>query len=126
MPRGRKRTEARIGKIPQATSTVRQRTTLEEAQDICTSARNVSYGEPIDNHTTTANLYNAYLGGRALAGYGFLGPEEVCILNILQKISRTCFGGYSRDTIVDIEGYAFNIEKIIVARNTREQLGAQD
>lgn len=112
------RSEAKTSDV-QPLVPMRPDTTLEEAQRICDSSRNAAYGEPLDNHQATADLYNAYFNGRRNAGLFFMGPEEVCVLNILQKIGRTINGGYSRDTIVDIEGYAYNIEKVQRERDYR-------
>jgi hypothetical protein len=42
-----------------------------------------------------------------------MGPEDVCLLNILQKIARMATTGkVTRDGLVDIAGYAGNVELI--------------
>ena len=87
---------------------------LEEANKIIYSARNVEYGHPLDNHGTTAAFWNVYLDAIARRGKLKLGPVDVCLFNILQKISREATtGAGKRDTLVDIAGYAGNVEMIL-------------
>lgn len=78
-------------------------TILDIAQEATTGARNSDYGSPLKNHSITAGLWSDYLGVD-------ISPENVCFLNILQKISRTVSGRLTEDTLVDIAGYARNIE----------------
>lgn len=85
---------------------------LEDANKIIHGDRNDDYGHPLDNHGITAGLWGIYLGIE-------LTPEQVCILNILQKISRS-MNKMTRDTIVDIPGYSGNIEMIWIERARRE------
>jgi hypothetical protein len=66
--------------------------------------RATHYGSPLTNHTRTAGLWSSYLG---IA----ITPDQVCFLNILQKIARGQTQ-VTRDTLVDIAGYAGNIEMI--------------
>ena len=85
---------------------------LEEAQRIIHGPRNQDYGTPLSNHSTTAALWNAYLAALAARGAA-LQAEDVCYLNILQKVSRAVTTGvYKRDTPVDVAGYAGNVEMI--------------
>lgn len=83
------------------------------AETICTEAERVvhggrreDYGHPRDNHSRTAALWSAYLDGRRTEGP--LSPEEVCFMNILQKIARSQ-QRITRDTLVDICGFAANV-----------------
>ena len=62
--------------------------------------RNFSYGEPRINHERTAQLWSAYLGIKVT-------PRQVCMMNILQKISRDRHREIP-DNLVDIAGYAEN------------------
>lgn len=73
--------------------------------------RSKHYGNPQENHARTARLWNAYLASRANAP---LTPEDICFLNILQKVAR-CLGESepTKDTLLDIAGYARNIEMIL-------------
>lgn len=83
---------------------------LEEANEIIHGARNESYGHPLENHGLTAKYWSVYLDAKN----GFaITAEDVCFLNILQKISRSQSGvDVTRDTLVDIAGYAGNVEMI--------------
>ena len=85
---------------------------IEEAAKLIQGERNDSYGHPLDNHTRTAALWSAYLGTHITA-------EQVCWMNVLQKISRTCNGVYHHDNIVDVCGFAGNVEMIHEERKKR-------
>lgn len=99
------------------------RTVLDEAAAITSGARRSHYGHPQDNHGCTAALYTAYLRRRGLLApdgkYSMGGPEvdahDVCILNMLQKISRDA-NLRTRDNLVDIAGYARNAEMLTEPR----------
>jgi len=70
--------------------------------------RNEQYGDPVDNHTLTANLWSQYLGSKVTA-------RDVCMMNILQKISREkTTGVVKQDTTTDIAGYALNADACVV------------
>lgn len=79
-------------------------TILEEAARVVSDDRGHHYGPPHVNHARTAKLWSAYLGHEITA-------EQVCMLNILQKIGRSMHQ-ITRDTLVDIAGYARNVEMI--------------
>ena len=85
---------------------------LEEAQEIILGTRREDYGHPLDNHGRTAAFWSAYIGCD-------ITPEQVCMMNKLQKISRSATGRMTRDTLVDIAGYAANIEMIQDERERR-------
>jgi hypothetical protein len=83
---------------------------LDEAKEVVSGQRAWDYGTPADNHRRTAAYWQEYLEGR----YGVEIPvdaADVCFLNILQKISRAA-KRITRDTLVDIAGYAENVELI--------------
>jgi hypothetical protein len=86
---------------------------LQEAQRHVHGARNQDYGHPMDNHGRTAALWSAYLAQPVT-------PEDVCFLNILQKISRAQHS-ITRDSLVDIAGYAANVEMVEDERERRFQ-----
>ena len=86
------------------------RSILAEAGDVVHGARRKEYGSPLENHTRTARLWSAYLGADVTA-------EDVCMLNALQKISRQKHAP-KRDNLVDLAGYAANVELI---ENERKQ-----
>lgn len=79
-------------------------TILEEAGDAVEGLRNEEYGTPLENHTRTAEMWSGYLGVP-------VSPTDVCLMNVLQKVAR---GRHytTRDTLVDIAGYARNVEMI--------------
>ena len=69
--------------------------------------RRESYGLPQDNHSATAELWTTYLERRGLLNGNQLTMRDVCILNILQKVSRDA--NLSRpDNLTDIAGYVEN------------------
>ena len=86
---------------------------MTEAQNIVNRDRRDSYGHPLDNHQRTADFWGTYLGIK-------LTPEDVCMLNILQKISRSMHS-LKRDSIVDIIGYAENVDMIQQEREKRNE-----
>lgn len=77
---------------------------LDEAEKAVSGPRNDEYGTPFENHSRTAALWSGFLGVTVT-------PEDVCLMNILQKVAR---GRHftTRDTLVDIAGYARNVEMI--------------
>lgn len=87
------------------------RTILEEAQRIVHGARRDHYGHPLDNHGRTAGFWTVYLGRE-------ITPEDVCFMNILQKISRN-MNLATPDNLVDIAGYAANVEMVQDERTRR-------
>lgn len=84
---------------PQATSI------LDEAKVLVHQNRREDYGTPAENHARTAALWSAYLGGITITA------RDVCMLNILQKVSRDAYNG-KRDNLVDIAGYAENAQLV--------------
>jgi hypothetical protein len=86
-------------------------TILQEAQRHVHGARNEDYGHPLDNHSRTAGLWSTYLNR-------VVTPEDVCMLNILQKVSRG-MNSITRDTLVDVAGYAANVEMVQAERERR-------
>ena len=87
---------------------------LEEAQEIIHGPRRDDYGHPLDNHGLTAAFWESHLGEKVTA-------EDVCFMNIMQKISRArTTGKITRDTLIAICGYALNLEMIQDERERRE------
>jgi hypothetical protein len=76
-------------------------------------ARMAAYGPPAVNHGCTADLWTAYLRRRGLLDEDCQGldAEDVCWLNVLQKISREA-NERKRDNLVDVVGYAVNVDLI--------------
>lgn len=71
---------------------------LGKAREVVEGQRQEDYGSPAQNHTRTADLWGAYLGIP-------LTPEDICMLNILQKVSRFRHSP-KEDNLIDIAGYA--------------------
>jgi hypothetical protein len=91
---------------------------LLEAQDVIHGARSRDYGAALDNHTATADMLSAYLRRK----YGFpleLTAEDVCLFNVLQKVARLANTPDHRDSLVDIAGYAGNVEMVQQERARR-------
>jgi hypothetical protein len=86
---------------------------LEEASLAVDGPRRADYGHPLDNHGRTAAFWSTYLGTP-------ITEEQVCVLNVLQKIARS-MQALTRDTLVDIAGYARNIELIEQERPIRAE-----
>lgn len=71
------------------------------------AARGAAYGSPADNHQTTANMVSEWLS-RRLKTPVKLSAEDVCMLNIIQKVSRLA-SGTKDDSYLDIAGYVENV-----------------
>lgn len=96
--------------------------TLTEAQDAITE-RGKAYGHPLENHSATAEMWSSYLQRR----YGVslpLDAEDVCLLNILQKVSREAHQR-KHDNRVDMAGFAANIEMAQQERERRDSTSAK-
>lgn len=90
--------------------------TLEEAMQVTSRERNHDYGNPIDNHRRTMKFWQSYLEEIVFRRTGFrveipMVEEDVCWMNVLQKIARE-INLPKRDSIVDTEGWARNVEMI--------------
>ena len=84
---------------------------LEEADQVTGGARNQAYGNPRENHGRTAALWTSYLWGKyPNESKPLLDADDVCYMNILQKMSRAMHDPEHRDSWVDIAGYARNLE----------------
>ncbi len=108
-------------KLKEDGSPTRPETILEKAERIVMGDREERYGPPKENHTCTAALWNAYLDRRKWAATNKTGaafytitPEDVCFLNILQKISR-CANTITKDNLADMAGWARCVERIMDA-----------
>lgn len=86
-------------------------TILDEAARIVNGDRQDSYGHPMDNHACTAAFWSVYMFRRSGEGSMEIDIDayDVCIFNILQKISRLANDRH-RDGLIDIAGFARNAE----------------
>jgi len=74
------------------------------------SARQGNYAPPHKNHQVTADLLSAWLSAR-LGMDIRLSPEDVCMINVLQKSSRLANGTHD-DSWIDIVGYSENVSML--------------
>lgn len=92
------------------------RSCLDIAADLVDGDRNKLYGDPADNHGCTAAMFGAYLRRRyahfdLVSDLGVFDAQDVCVFNMLQKISRLA-NAYHEDCPVDIAGYARNLQLV--------------
>ena len=87
---------------------------LKEASQAVCGPRQRAYGPPANNHACTAWLWKAYMLRRFGVHLTVTG-RDVCLMNILQKVSRDA-NMTTRDNLVDIAGYAANAEECFDAR----------
>jgi len=84
-------------------------TILDRAAEIVDN-REQQYGSPKDNLPRIARLWSEILGITVTA-------EQVCLCMILLKVARAVTGtDISGDTIVDMIGYSYCIEKLREAK----------
>lgn len=83
---------------------------LAEALAAVTSGR-AGYGTPEVNHARTGALWSIYLGVPVTG-------KDVCMLNILQKVSRHMADPDHEDNFTDIAGYAANA---VVSQDVSEE-----
>ncbi|MGA0895461.1 MAG: DUF6378 domain-containing protein [Ilumatobacteraceae bacterium] len=72
---------------------------LDDAAKLVNGDRNATYDEPLDNFLRIAALWSAYLNVP-------IGPADVAVLNVLQKVGRLMHTPGHVDSWVDIAGYA--------------------
>jgi hypothetical protein len=104
--------------VEEAPQKVDRDSVLLEAHNVIHGARSRDYGAALDNHTATADMLSAYLRRK----YGFpleLTAEDVCLFNVLQKVARLANTPDHRDSLVDIAGYAGNVEMVQQERARR-------
>jgi len=102
----------------------KKETILEKAERIVMKDREEMYGHPKDNHGCTAAMWTAYIIRKLeVTGPGrefSFDAEDVCFLNILQKISR-CANTITKDNLVDIAGWARCVERIMDGLGNKDE-----
>lgn len=88
---------------------------LQKAIDLTTGDRNATYGDPLLNLTTCANLVNAYLEGLSNSRYA-LDAAHMAVIMALSKISRISVSEEHMDNYVDGAAY------LAIAAECREGL----
>lgn len=80
---------------------------LDTAKSLTTGDRNKSYGPPIDNLTTYANLCTAYIFGKGGNENDLLALDAVdaAVLMVLAKVSRIAANRGHKDNYVDGAAY---------------------
>lgn len=76
---------------------------VDKALEVVSGDRQADYGHPRVGHARTAELWSAFMGVQ-------FTPEQVCILNALQKFSRLRHSPDHEDSLVDWIGWAINYE----------------
>lgn len=92
---------------------------IETAESVVNGERQLAYGHPAKNHGCTAILWSAYLARK----YDLpitLDTDDVCMLNILQKVSRQA-NARKDDNLVDIIGYSLNAAMCGEVENKNER-----
>lgn len=100
---------------------------LQRADEIVHGDRNAAYGEPKDNHGTTAEAFSVFMR-RKYPWFQSIEAEDVCWFNICQKTSRE-MNSKTVDGPVDLCGYSANIEILRSGKTVaeiREQRKATD
>jgi len=71
---------------------------LAEASSLTSGERNKQYGDPVENMTHIANIFNAITGHK-------IKPSEVPMFHIATKLARKKASPLKRDNYVDIMAY---------------------
>lgn len=80
---------------------------LDEASEAIHGERNLNYGNPENNFTGIANLWNAYWSAKhSVSLRTMFNSHDVAMLMILMKSARLATNRNHRDSCVDIAGYA--------------------
>lgn len=94
-------------KTNKADNTTERASALAEAIHLINGDRNATYGDPVDDFQTTADLWNIYID-RTFEARGSLAlrPHDVAVMMDLLKIARISWSPEKRDHWVDLAGYA--------------------
>lgn len=79
---------------------------LSEAINLINGERNSTYGDPMDDFQTTADLWQTYLSRTINARGGLtIRAHDVAVLMSLLKIARMSWSPTKRDHWADLAGY---------------------
>lgn len=79
---------------------------LQESISLINGERNSSYGDPVDDFATTADLWQTYLSRIIRHRDGvILKPHDVAVMMSLLKIARISWSPEKRDHWADLGGY---------------------
>lgn len=82
---------------------------LTEAANIIDGDRNIQYGDPIDDFSLTAQMWEMYIRRLMITrnlDVPMLDPHDVAVMMLLVKVSRLTQTPEKRDHWLDIAGYA--------------------
>lgn len=91
---------------------------LLDAAEIVEGARQKDYGSPLENWSRTAAIWSAVLSKKLNAP---ITPEEAVLCMIGVKLARLAHR-YTRDSLVDIPGYAEVLQMIRDERDKGREL----
>lgn len=77
---------------------------LEEAQELVNGHRGKAYGHPRFDFSRSAKIWSAILDTE-------VSPQQVGLCMIAIKLSREC-NAHNRDNLVDCAGYALTVQMI--------------
>jgi hypothetical protein len=95
-------------------------TILEEAQRIVDGARQKNYGHPLDNWNDTAAIANAVLRKKLREP---LTADDLLLVMLGVKLARLG-NAFTRDSVVDVAGYARCMEMVRDERERRAIIAA--
>lgn len=105
----------------------KEKNILEKAEDLVYGEREVEYGKPKKNLQDIANMWNAYFEAiKIRAGVMFIGlpttekenhtfeinAQDAAVMMLLMKTARIAKFQDTKDTLIDIAGYAAVVERI--------------
>jgi len=90
-------------------------TIIDEAKELIEGQRRIDYGDAGDCFDKISSLWSTYLGKRLQSD---LTSFDVINMMILLKVARNSNGVHTRDTYVDIVGYAALSEVIELGQMT--------
>lgn len=87
---------------------------LKQAEVCVCGKRQADYGNPEDNFQVIADLWSAYRG----EGYT---PKDVAMMMALLKIGRIRSGSGTKDSFIDLAGYAACAGEIVTEKKGKEE-----
>lgn len=79
---------------------------LDDAKVCVCGHRKEDYGNPEDSFGVIAQFWNVYLGSRPGHSDPSITAGDIAVLMALLKVARVCTGTGTRDSFVDLAGYA--------------------
>ena len=97
---------------------------LDKARMTC-DERGKDYGEPIDDFRRIAKMWDVIFYDDCNCN---CSVEQVALAMMALKIARICNseGYYHQDSVLDIIGYAYCLEKIALGKKAKEEADEED